>query len=491
VDIGTSAIKLGLFTFEGKLAACSVQEYTAASPHPGWLQVEEKSYLRAFVRGIKELKKKRGSAKGRWAAICFCSQGQAFFPLDREGNTLHPAIVWLDTRATKEAARLADAFSRKELYAKTGIIDIFPGLTACTISWLSKNRPDVFKKTSKYLLLKDYFIYRLTGNCVGDTALLPSSGMFDLRNKRFWKEMVQFLAVREDQLPEIIEPWEIAGHVTGEAAKRFDLPRGMPVTAGGWDQSLSALGAGNFREGVVTANIGTCLSLYTTTNVLTFDSQCRLLSGRHVVRDRFFLLPFVQTAGMVLKWFREKFAPELSYEELVRTAKAVRPGSDGLLVLPHLAGASCPHSNPEARGVFHGLTLTHGRAHIVRAIMESVAFSMLENIKVLKNMGIKVSRIIAVGGASRSRLWLQMLADAAGVKVVKPEIEESALLGGAILSAVSLGIKKSVSEAVKDFCSIKETLQPDEANQRIYRRSYKKYSELYKTLFGKRGEDTL
>jgi xylulokinase len=257
----------------------------------------------------------------------------------------------------------------------------------------------------------------------------------------------------------------------------------MPVIAGGWDQSLSALGAGNFREGVVTANIGTCLSLYTTTKTLTFDPQCRLLSGRHVVRDRFFLLPFVQTAGMVLKWFRENLAPGASYEKLCKTAEAVGPGSDGLIVLPHLAGASCPHSNPEARGVLHGLSLTHGKAHIVRAIMESVAFSMLENIAVLESLGVRVSRIIAMGGGSRSRLWLQMLADAAGVKVVKPEVEESALLGGAVLSATSLGMRKSISAAVKDFCRIKDKIAPIGANRRIYQRSYKKYTELYKTLF--------
>jgi xylulokinase len=484
VDIGTTAMKLGLFTAGGTRAECSIQEYTPASPHPGWQQMDEKAYVKAFTRGIKELKEKAGSLKRRLSAISFCSQGQAFFPLDRRGNALHPAIVWLDTRARQEAACLAKAFSREELYKRTGMNDVFPGLTPCTILWLRRNRPDVFKKTSRYLLLKDYFIYRLTGKSVGDTVLLPSSGMFELKKKRFWKEMLDFLEIREEQLPEIVEPWDVVGRVTDEAAHRFGLPAGTPVVAGGWDQSLSALGAGNFKEGVVTVNIGTCLSLYTTTRTLTFDPRCRLLSGRHVVRDRFFLLPFVQTAGIVLKWFRERFTPGLTYEKLTEMAESVGAGADGLIVLPHLAGASCPHSNPDARGVLHGLNLTHGEAHVVRAIMESVAFAMLENIEVLESLGIRASKIIAIGGGSRSRLWLQMLADAANVKVVKPEVEESALLGGAVLSATSLGIKKDISSAVRDFCRIKETIAPDAANNRIYRASYGKYTELYRTLFG-------
>lgn len=485
VDLGTTSMKFGLFDTDGKLAGCSIQEYKLNSPKPDWLEMEEKLYLKAFVSGIKELKNKTRVPLKNWKSICFSSQGQTFFPLDKKGNTLYPAIVWLDGRAKKEAQKIAKIFSRREYYKNTGTYYVSPLLSGSKILWLREHMPQITKKCYKYLMLKDYFIYRLTGKCVSDPSILGSSGMFDIDKKVFWKNMLDFIGVREDQFSRVSEPWEIAGEVTGNAARMYGLSEGMKVLTGGMDQSFSALGAGNYKEGIVTGNIGTCLSLYTTTNKRVLDPEFRLLSGRHIVEDKFFLLPFVQTAGMVLKWFRDNFAQGQTYDKLSKMAEEIPPGSDGLVMLPHLTGASCPQANMDAKGVFYGIALVHTKAHMIRAIMESVAFAMLENIKVLKQLKVEVSKITAIGGGAKSKLWLQIIADTVGLEVIKPEMEESALLGGAILQAVTLGIKRNISEAAGDFCRIKDKILPNTRNHNIYRQGYKKYLDLYTKLYSK------
>lgn len=484
VDLGTTSMKFGLFDAEGRLLSYANQEYKLSSPQWDWLEMEEETYLQAFIRGIKELRSKTKIPLLYWKSICFSSQGQTFFVLDKKGQVLYPAIVWLDSRAQDETREIAGAFSRTEYYEKTGSGYFSSLLSAGKILWLKKHRPRVIEKAHKYLMLKDYFIYRLTGNQVSDPTILASSGMFDTDKKVFWKSMLSFVGVKEEQLAAVREPGEIAGEVTPEAAQKFGLTKGMTVLTGGMDQSFSALGAGNYRESILTVNIGTCLSLYATTDRRVLDPEFRLLSGRHLVKDKFFVLPFVQTAGMVLKWFRDNLAVGQTYAELSQLAAAINPGADGLIVLPHFSGVSCPHSNPAAKGVFYGITLGHTRSHLVRAIMEAVVFAMLENLEVLEELEVKISGIRAIGGGSESKVWMQIIADAMGLSVVRPELRESALLGGAILSAVTLGIKKNIAEAVNDFCRRGDTFKPNPKNYQIYRQAYEKYRELYDKLYG-------
>ena len=478
IDVGTTAVKVVLFNTRGCPAGCRVCEYVLDKPCPDYVEVDPEVYWRAAADGIAGILRDTGVSPDRIKAVGVTSQGETLIVLDRNGRPLRKAMVWLDNRAGAEAAQIAGRFSREEVYRVTGQQDIVPTWTAAKILWIRNHEPAVFARVAKFLLVEDYLIYRLTGVFATDHALNPSTLYYDLVKGCWWPEMLDFLGITAAQLPELHNSGAVAGHVTAE----LGLARDTVVTVAPIDQVAAAVGAGNFAPGAVTETTGSAMAICATLDHPGYDPQMQIGLYRHALPGRYILMPWVPTAGMVFRWFRDELGNGDDYSALAQLAAAVPPGSDGLLLLPHLSGAFCPEVNPAARGVFYGITPAHTRGHFVRAIFEAVAFMLRDNLTVLERLGVNCREVRSLGGAARNPLWLQIKADVLNRPVKVPAEVETTGMGTAMLAAVGAGLFASVTEAAAAMNAVVREFEPQPETAAIYADCYRKYLQINKLL---------
>jgi len=281
----------------------------------------------------------------------------------------------------------------------------------------------------------------------------------------------------------------VVGNISPQVKSELGLSTDTKVIAGSMDQMAAALGAGNIKPGIITENTGTALAVVATVDRPVYDPQRRVPCAPHCVPDRFVLYPYAETSGIVLKWFRDTFPSDTGrkedYGQLLQLASRISPGAEGLLALPHFTGTACPDFNPQARGAFVGISFKHKRAHFIKALVESVAFMLRENIDLLKSLSIPVEKVRSLGGAAKSNFWLQIKADVLNLPVDLPECSEAASLGAAILAGVGAGVYKDIDEAIKVATSTKKTLMPQPKNVSAYQEVYQRYLDLYQRLYGK------
>jgi xylulokinase len=492
VDAGTTASKVALFNEDGKPLATSTKEYGLIIPKPLEVEVDAETLWNAFKMSVHEVLKKSGVTADDIEVIGISAQGETLIPIDRDGKPLRRAIVWLDSRAQEEAKILQREFNDGSSYKITGQVKIVPTWPASKIFWLSRHEPRTFSKISKYLLVEDYLIYRMTNRFVAEGSLLCSTVYWNINTKKWWNEMIDFLGITADQLPEIREPGEPVDTLSSKAADDLSLSRDTLVSTGALDQAAGAVGVGNIHPGMFSENTGGALAICAPLKKLIFDPKTRMPIHYFALPDTYMAHTFT-TGGIVLRWFRDNFSqPEINvgsmtnidpYDLIDREAAQIPPGSEGLVMLPHLQGAMAPEANPKAKGVFYGFTLRHTKSHFARAIMEAIACIVRRNIDTLGDMGITVREIRALGGGARSQLWKQIEADLTKKTVVITSIEKAeACLGAAILAGKASGIFKSVDDACRCMVRIKKRFTPDSETSKVYNELYVKYIQLYDDL---------
>jgi xylulokinase len=493
VDSGTTASKISLFDENGELLAISTKEYSLITPTALVVEIEAETLWNAFKVGVAEVLERSKVDPKRIRALGISAQGETLIPIDREGKPLRNAIVWLDNRAQEEAEILSDKFDDGTSYKITGQVKIVPTWPASKILWIKRNEPDTFRKVCKYLLVEDYLIYRMTGKFVAEGSLLCSTVYWNIITRKWWNEMLDFLGITADQLPEIRESGEVVSEILPSVASDLGLSSETVVSTGALDQAAGATGVANIRPGIFSENTGAALAICAPLDVPVFDPQGRM-PIHYFVRPGSYMAHTFTTGGMALRWFRDHFCQQEMqvgsktgidpYDLLGLEAAQVDPGSEGLVMLPHLQGAMAPEANPKAKGVFYGFTLRHTKAHFSRAIMEAIACTVRRNIHVLEDLGIKVDEIRALGGGARSRLWKQIEADITRRPVLTMKNEEAACLGAAILAGTAVGMYKGIDEACQRMVSIKERFDPNPANFDVYERTYQRYVRLYNDLCG-------
>lgn len=484
LDAGTSSVKAALFDSRGRQVGVHAEEYVLERPRADWVELDPELYWQAAQTAIGAVLQRSGADPDVIPALGVTSQGETLIALDREGRPLRKAIVWLDNRAGEEARQVAAAFDPQEVYRITGQPGIVPCWTACKILWLRNHEPGVFARAARFLLVQDYLVHRLTGRFVSDHGLNPSTLYYDLLAGDWWAPMLAFLGISRAQLPELVQ----AGTPVGPVTARIGLsPRTQVVTAP-IDQVAGAVGAGNLAPGRVTETTGSALALCATCATPRTDPQRRIGLYRHATPATYALLPWVPAAGLLLRWFRDAFGEGRSFAELDREAATVPPGADGLLLLPHLNGAFSPDVNPAARGVFHGVTLAHGRAHFTRAILEAVAFLLLDQLDLLAALGVPAERVCALGGGAHSPLWLQIKADVLGREVVTVDTDEVTALGVAVLAAAGAGLYASPTEAAARMVRLRGHFTPNPALAGVYAEGVRSYRRLNRLLIPTFGE---
>ncbi len=489
IDVGTTSIKLGLFTTGGKLKAMSIQEYSLLTPSSNMVELPANVYWKALSKGIKDVLKKSEVHPQSILALSLSSQAETLICVDKKGKVIRNAIIWLDTRAEKESLEIAKNFPLELLYQTTGLPKMSPIWPAAKILWLKKNEPDIFNQTSKFLIVKDYLIWKLTGEFSTEPTESSSTCYLKLKEKDWWDEMLDFIGIRRDKLPVILPSCEVVGNISSQAKSELGLSINTKVVAGSMDQMAAALGAGNIETGIITESTGTALAVVACVDEPTFDSRTKVPCAPHCIPGKFVLMPYSETSGIVLKWFRDTFPSDTTekedYGDLLELASKVPPGAEGLLALSHFTGTACPDFNPQARGTFVGISFKHKRAHFIRAIVESVAFMLRENIELLKNLSIPVKKVRSLGGAAKSDIWLKIKADVLDVPVEVPQYSEAASLGAAVLAGIGAKVFRDINQAVKEVVKVEKSFYPKPSNVAIYQEIYQDYLSLYEKLYGK------
>lgn len=385
------------------------------------------------------------------------AQDNARAPAIRTEIPLMDAIVWLDARATAEAASLGGRFTPDDYYRHTGLPEVGPANPVSKILWIKNRKPDAYRACTRFLLLQDFLVFLLTGRQVTEPSLASSTGYFDLGTDQWWGEILDYAGIPEQRLPEVLPSGHPVGTLTKSAAAELGLPQSVMVTTGAMDQIAAALASGNFKPGKLVDITGSALIIAASTSSPDFTPAVKVTLYRHYRPGLYLVIPYCPTAGIILKWFKDEFcAPEAAeaartavplYQLLDQRAAEVAPGSNGLLLLPHFAGILNPDCNPAARGVLFGIGLQTSRSHVVRAILESVGYMLRENVELLERLGMEVPEIHAMGGGAASSLWNSIKADITGKPVMVTMQEEAASLVAAMLGAIAAGWYKDIEAA--------------------------------------------
>ena len=491
IDLGTTSLKTALYDTRGKLKGSTVVEYTLLTEKANFVEAEPKTYLNAIKECLARLREKQIDLS-EVAVLGFSVQGETFLVLDEAGRPLRNAIVWMDNRAANQAEELRAHFGDELCYQVTGQVSFEACWPAAKLLWLRQNEPEVFSKIRHVVLLEDYIIYLLTGKFVAEGSLLCSTEYWDIRSKQYWQEMLEYLDVDPAWLPEIREPGELVGTLRKEIAEELGLPETAAVSTGCLDQAAGAVGVGNIRPGILSENIGAALAICVPTAKLTYDPNRQMPVHYFALPDTYMMHTFT-TGGMCLRWFRDTFCAEEisvqnasgmdSYDIKSKEAAAVPPGADGLITLPHLQGSMAPDVNLDAKGVFYGLTLMHKKGHFIRSIMESLGYIICRNLEAIEAMGLDVDEIRTMGGGSKSPLWNQIKSDITGKSLLTTySAQDTACLGAAILAGKAAGLFESVGKAADEMVAIKKVYAPQESNCEIYRKQYRKYCLLFRSL---------
>jgi len=487
IDIGTTTVKAGIFSVDGKCIGIAHQGYDLDTPAVDQVEIDAEIYWEATINVVKKALNHGNLPYKKIAGIGVSSQGETLVAVDKNGIPIYPAIVWLDKRAQKQAKELELQLG-EIVYAHTGIPEINPTWTACKIAWLKENHPDVYNKVDKFLLVQDFIIHRLTGQFITDGSISCTTMLYDIVSHCWWEDGYKAIGLTPARLAEISNPGEIAGNLTDKAAATLGLPSGTPVVLGGMDQAVGAVGAGNIVPEMVSESTGGALAIQVTLTRPDIDPTQQVPVYLHSVPDRYLFVPVCDTGGMALQWFRDVFGTveeeqaakegKNVYDLLTDMAGEVSAGCEGLIMLPHLMGAFSPEYNSQARGSFIGFTLYHKKSHFTRAVLEAVAFMLRRNLDLIQQSGIEIKEIRSTGGGAASKLWRQIKADVCQIPVVTLQNNETALLGDAILAAVAVGFYASPEEAVQQMVSPAEKLLPIPGNGSIYEKVFQSYCQL-------------
>ena len=485
MDIGTGGTRAVLVDANGKLVASAAREHAPfRSPQPGWAEQDPEDWWRAAQGAIQDVFAAVNGAKIE--AVGLTGQMHGAVMLDAEGNVLRPSLIWCDQRTDEECDWLHREIGRERLIELTAN-PALPNFTLTKLLWVKKHEPEVFAKIAHILCPKDYVRYRLTGTYAIDVQEASGTLLLDVANRRWSSEVARISGIPESWLPQLFESPDVCAKISSDAASITGLTAGTPVVAGAGDQGAGAVGMGILAPGSVSATIGTSGVVFAATAAPTRDPKGRLHTFCHAVPGRWHVMGVTQSAGLSLRWLRDTIAPRESYDTLTQWAKEVPAGSDGLLWTPYLLGERTPHLDSQARAAFVGLTAGHTRGHLVRAVLEGVAYSLKDTFTLFAELGIPVNGVRLGGGGARGPLWRKIQASIYGYTTDILVAEEGGAFGAALLAGVGAGAWADLDAACKAAITVAQQIEPDTASVAHYAEGYQAYRKIYPALKEIRG----
>ena len=479
IAIGTSACKVAVFDEDGKVLAQANRPYRVYYPQNGWAEQNPEEWWEAICDAVREALSEESVSAEQIKGIGVDGQSWSAIPVDENGSVLHNTPIWMDTRARHLCEKVKKEIGADEIFRVAGN-DFLPSYVTPKLLWFKEERPEVFQKTHKFLQSNSYIVMKLTGEMSQEYSQCYGIHFFHMEKPSYDMALAEKMGLSPDMMPKLYGCDEIVGSVTEEAAKKTGLKAGTPVVAGGLDAACGALGAGVYRPGETQEQGGQAGGMSICTDKAL--SHKALILGTHVVPGLWLLQGGTVGGGGALKWFRQELGGGMSFDELTAEAAEAPPGSDGVLFLPYMAGERSPIWNPDAKGVFYGLSFDKTRGHLIRSVLEGVAFSLEHNLRTAAETGIHVDTLNAMGGASNSVLWTQIKADVTGKTIRVPSSDTATTLGAAILAGVGCGVYGSYGEAVNRTIRMTRVQEPNPENKAVYDRSMERYLRLYEDL---------
>lgn len=498
IDLGTTGVKAALFAAEdGRVLSDAFVDYPLFHPHPGWAEQQPADWWQATISAIRTCLEKGATLNihpSDVRGLGLSGQMHGVVLLDSKQQVLRPCIIWADQRSDAQARWMTERVGASKLieYVSNPALT---GFSAPKLLWVRANEPELFARATTLLLPKDYIRYRLTNVLGMEISDAAGTCLLDVKHGVWSQEVLSAIELAPSLLPPVIAADAVAGTITDEVATLTGLTPGTPVAGGGADNACGAVGSGVVVPGLGLVSIGTSgvvLAHAETPQVDTSGPVPRVHTFNHAVPQAWYLMGVTQGAGLSLRWVRdniglperalERWTGEDAYELLAKEAVMVAAGSDGLLFLPYLQGERTPHLDAYARGGWIGLTARHDRRHLIRAVLEGVAYSLKDCFAILREQGLSIEQMRATGGGAKSSIWRQIIADILGVELVTTNATEGPAFGAALLAGVASGVYASVKDACEQTVRIVERTAPRTENEHVYAEGYEMYKKLYPAL---------
>lgn len=475
IDLGTSAVKLVLMSSKGEVVKTVSKEYPLYFPNVGWSEQNPLDWYEKSIEGILELIK---GVENEVSGISFGGQMHGLVILDDKDNVLRPAILWNDSRAVSQTQYLNNVIGREKLSEMTANI-AFTGFTAPKLLWVKENEPDIFKKINKIMLPKDYLAYRFSGSFSTDYSDASGMLLLDVKHKCWSSKMLEICSIKEEMLPKLYESYEVIGNIKPTLAKELGLNTNVKVIAGAGDNAAAAIGTGTVGEGRCNISLGTSGTIFISSKKFGVDRYNALHSFAHA-DGGYHLMGCMLSAAACNKWWLEDILNTKDY--MAEQAGIDKLGENRVFFLPYLMGERSPHNDPDARGMFLGMSMDSTRKDMTLAVLEGVTFGLRDSLEVAKSLGIDIKSTKICGGGAKSPLWKKIVANILNLEVEVLPNEEGPGYGAAILAAVGCGEFKSIEEAVSNIITIKETIKPDIELVAKYESKYQKFRKIYPTV---------
>lgn len=496
IDIGTTGTRVIVIEGEsGRVVAGATAEHPLYTPQPLWAEQDPADWWRSTIEAVREALAKGRAAIGtsfEIAAVGLSGQMHGVVLLDEQGEVLGPSLIWADGRTQAQCDYITETVGADRLIELTSNPALV-GFSAPKLLWLRENRPEQYNRAAHFLLPKDFIRFKLTGEFASEVSDASGTLLFDVENRRWSEWMLRLLEIDASLLPDVYESYEVSGQISAEAATATGLLPGIPVVGGGGDQAAGAVGNGIVRPGIVSSTIGSSGVVFAFAEKPVRDAGGRVHTFCHAVPGAWHVMGVTQGAGLSLRWFKDEIAGPLEiaaaqaqgvdvYEMLTGMAIDAPAGSDGLIFLPYLMGERTPILDPQARGVWFGLTAAHQRPHLIRSVLEGVSYSLKDCLSILIEMNLPIEEIRASGGGGKSTLWRQIQADMFEREVVTVNSAEGPAYGAALLAGVGANFWPSVEAACDATIEVMTRTEPAPNASEIYRKYYPIYGEIYQRL---------
>ncbi|MGB9718064.1 MAG: xylulokinase, partial [Thermoproteota archaeon] len=491
LDLGTSSVKAMLVDSKGSVLLSTSRPYPIESPYPGWCEQDPAVWWMSVKEAVNELLNKTGFGGDSVLSICISGQMHGMVLLNGSREVLRPAIIWSDNRSRSQRMQIENELGVEALIEISGN-RAATGFAAVSFLWVRQNEPRIAEAVKTLLFPKDYIRMRLTDVVYTDFSDASGSLLLDIRRRQWSHEVASTVGIGLDALPEIKSSHEAAGELTRGAAEELGLKPGTIVATGGGDSMVGALGCGVIHEGVWSVNIGTGGQVLSPAVRPVVDRMGRTNTFCHAAPDTWVVQGSILSAGLSLRWFRDALGSgeeRLSetcgidvYDVLTLEAAKAPPCSNGLIFLPYLIGERTPHNDPAARGVFFGLSLAHDKTHMIRAVLEGVAFAFRDCKEVLTGLGLKPEKLIFRGGGSRSRLWREILASVLSETVVSATQLNDVSFGSCLLAGIACGLWRDLNQACAETVRYGDSSPPGSWASKLYDKQYRLYVSLYRHL---------
>ena len=489
IDISTTAVKAILIDARGGVIGSASTPLSLAIPRPGWSEQDPADWWNATVASIRALLDRSRVKPESIVSLGLTGQMHGAVFLDAHGKIIRPAILWNDARSAAQCAEIMHLVGEDRLRDTTGNPALV-GFQAPKILWLREHEPDNYAKLRHVLLSKDYIRYRLSGEFATDASDAAGTLLLDLAKRDWSDEVLSRLSISRGWLPDVYEGPEVTGHLSSEAARTTGLREETAIVAGAGDNAAAAIGCGVIHEGTGLLSLGTSGVIFAPTDKLRIDPSGALHAFCHAIPRAYHLMGVILSAGGSLRWARDVlFGDGLNrselddYDSFIEPAKHIPPGADGLFFLPYLAGERTPHMDPAARGAWIGLSLAHRREHLIRAVLEGVAFALRDAWERMTALGVAPSALRIVGGGAKSAAWREIIAAVLDIPLQQLAVDNGAAFGAALLAGVGAGTYADVDEAVAQTVRLSgDQEEPVGELVEEYESIYRKYVSLYPAL---------